>query len=339
VTAPETTKNKVDGNKAERLATILLLLIAAAALAAILWSSRLGRRRELQTGRPAPSGATLATSGAATLPVLGKTLSASDLLTSACANAVAPDCECRLKALDRSFSLASTSLSTELLNGAAADPSCPGSPAFVAMRAEALARAESPEADAAVSEAAARAPNDGHTALAAGYRKLAMGDTRAAVELIDRAAKDGRGAAAQTLKGIVALMTKDTKAAKAAFEEAVSESSEEIEGMYHLAVILAAEGVYNKPRALLLKLLKLRPDHLDARFALGMLTARAGAVPEAKRHLSLLEAAAPTGDERVLQLRASLSAGGAVPAASGTRPSESLELRVRSHARSASGTP
>jgi tetratricopeptide (TPR) repeat protein len=248
-----------------------------------------------------------------------------------------PNCECRLKALDRAFSLASSTLSSELQMGAVADPSCSGVPAFFAARAEALARSESPEADAAVAEAETRAPKDGHTALAAGYRKLAAGDTKTAVELFDRAAQNGRGAAALTLKGIVALRGKDTKVAKTAFERAISESPEEIDAMYNLAAILMAEGLYNKPRALLLKVLRVRPDHWDARFALGSLTFRAGALPEAKRHLSLLEAGAPTGDDRVLQLRALLNV--AAPEPSTAPRNEPLELRVRAPSPPPSATP
>jgi tetratricopeptide (TPR) repeat protein len=218
----------------------------------------------------------------------------------------------------------------ELFHGAQADASCTAASEFLGFKAEVLARAQKPEAAAALAEALAKSPDDAHAVFAAGYQKLFAGDLKASKELLTKAEQLGRGGAANAMLGILALRQDDAKTAKAAFESAIAKDPEEVDAMYNLAALEMARGVYNRPRTLFLKILKLRPDHLDARFMLATLTFRAGVLAEAGRHQALLEASAPTGDERVLKLRELMQ--NSAPVASASKNADPVELRMRKSA-------
>lgn len=260
---------------------------------------------------------------AAPVPALG----AADFLADACPGVAEPPCECRFKALERSFSFGEQALTRKLFDDTEAEAACASAPAFAGLKAEALARAQKPEATGAIAQALANNPSDAHAVFAEGYQKLFAGDLKASHELLSKSVQLGRGAAANTMLGILALREDDTKTAKAAFESAIAKSAEEVDAMFNLGTLEMGQGIYNRPRALFLKVLKLRPDHLDARFALATLTFRAGVFPEARRHQALLEASAPTGDDRVLKLRELMQMS--APAASSSKNADPVELRVR----------
>jgi hypothetical protein len=63
---------------------------------------------------------------------------------------------------------------------------------------------------------------------------------------------------------------------------------------------------------------------------LATLTFRAGVLAEAGRHQALLEASAPTGDERVLKLRELMQ--NSAPVASASKNADPVELRMRKSA-------
>jgi tetratricopeptide (TPR) repeat protein len=214
-------------------------------------------------------------------------------------------------------------LNAELLAGAQSDSRCAGTPGFRGFKAEALARIGSADAKVAIAEALRDKADDPHALFAQAYQAVLSGDAGSIAGLLDQAERAGRGAAIDTLRGVWQLKSRHTEPAKASFERAIAADPSEVDALYNLAAIEATRGVYNRPRGLLLKVLKLRPDHLDARFALASLTFRAGATSEANRHATLLEATAPTGDARVIRLRELMKAPR--PAAS----SSAMEVRVQ----------
>jgi tetratricopeptide (TPR) repeat protein len=214
--------------------------------------------------------------------------------------------------LKRSFPLADPKLTATLLLSSEHGASCAESSSFAGPRAEALARTVDPKAPAEIAATLGKLPGDAHALFADAYQKLLSGNAEQVPVLLDKAEKAGRGAAVHTLRGVWQLQQRKREAAKKSFEQAIALDAEEVDAMYNLAVLEAEQDGYNKPRALFLKVLKLRPDHLDARFALASLTHRAGASAEANRHQALLEAAAPTGDSRVLALRELMKAASPV---------------------------
>lgn len=318
---------------AERFATIALLLLALAAAGALLWSSRGTHVGDATKGSASSATASASararpvSSGSDAAPVLPPRKTAQDLLSEACPGVASIGCVCRLKALDRSFALADSSLNAELLAGAQSDAGCTATPGFRGFKAEALARIGSSDAKAAIGEALRDKADDAHALFAQAYQTVLSGEASSIPGLLDQAERAGRGAAVDTLRGVWQLKSRQTEPAKASFERAMAADPSEVDALYNLAAIEATRGVYNRPRGLLLKVLKLRPDHLDARFALASLAFKAGATSEASRHASLLEAAAPTGDPRVIRLRELMKAPR--PAASSSAMGAPVEVRVQ----------
>jgi tetratricopeptide (TPR) repeat protein len=249
-------------------------------------------------------------------------------LSESCPAGVTISCDCRLKALDRSFALADSSLNAELLAGAQSDARCASLPGFLGFKAEALARIGSADAKEAIVKALANNADDAHALFAQAYQSVLAGEPGATAGLLDQAERAGRGAPVDTLRGVWQLRSRQTEPAKASFERAIAADPNEVDALYNLAALEATRGLYNRPRGLFLKVLKLRPEHLDARFALASLTFKAGATSEANRHATLLEASAPTGDTRVLRLRELMKAPRPAPASSAMG-----EVRVQSPAK------
>ncbi|HKY39875.1 MAG TPA: hypothetical protein VJN18_28260 [Polyangiaceae bacterium] len=215
----------------------------------------------------------------------------------------------------------------ELLAGAQSDSACAGTPGFLGFKAEALARIGSSDAKAAITEALASKADDAHALYAQAHQSVLSGEPAATAGLLDQAERAGRGAAVETLRGVGQLRLRQTEPARASFEHAIAADPSEVDALYNLAAIEAARGVYNRPRGLFLKVLKLRPDHLDARYGLASLTFKAGATPEANRHAALLEALAPTGDPRVMKLRELMKTPR--PAASSPAMGAPVEVRAK----------
>jgi len=323
-----------DSGKRERVATLALLALAAVAAGAVVWGTR-GAPPATEQATPSVSVAR-SSPPEATRPalVVPRRKEAQDVLDATCAGVASPDCACRLKALERSFSLADSKLNAALLLKAETEETCTKSPAFAGLKAEALARTSSPSATEFIAATLAHAPTDAHALFADAYQHLLSGNRDKIEALLGKAEQAGRGAAVHTLRGVWQIQQRQREAAKASFAQAIALDSDDVDAMYNLAVLEAEGGGYNKPRSLFLKVLKLRPDHLDARFALASLTHKAGATPEAKRQQALLEALAPTGDARVIQLRALMTSASDAPSAS-PFPGAPPEFHVRKK----SGTP
>jgi tetratricopeptide (TPR) repeat protein len=312
----------------ERFATGALLVLATLAAGALIWSTR----ESAPAPEPAPAKASASPPNASAQPrraelALPQPKSATDVLEAACPGTTAPSCECRSKALVRGFALADPKLIAALLRAAEQGASCGESPGFAGLTAEALARTSDPTAPPAIASAVSKAPGDAHALFADAYHTLLSGNRDRVPALLAKAEQAGRGAAVHTLRGVWQLEQRKPNSAKESFERALTLDAEDVDALYNLAVLEVAQNGYNKPRARLLKVLKLRPDHLDARFALASLTHKAGASAEANRQQGLLEALAPTGDARVLSLRELMKAPS--PGASARPASNAPEFHMK----------
>lgn len=312
----------------ERFATGALLVLATLAAGALVWSTR----GSAPVPEAAPAKASASPPHASAQPkrpalALPQPTTAKDLLEAACPGTTAPSCECRGKALARGFTLADPKLIAAMLLATAQDASCAESPGFAGLTAEALARTSDPKAPAAIASALSKAPGDAHALFAEAYHTLLSGNRDSVPQQLAKAEQAGRGAAVHTLRGVWQLEQRKPSTAKESFERALTLDADDVDALYNLAVLEVAQNGYNKPRARLLKVLKLRPDHLDARFALASLTHKAGASAEANRQQGLLEALAPTGDARVLSLRELMKAPS--PAASAPPASNAPEFHMK----------
>ena len=330
--AQDHSKNDAPARRgAERFATIALLVAALTAAGALIWSSRSDAPNDSAAVATASAiaHASARSSGSPTGPVVPRRKTAQELLNEACPGVAPVSCDCRLKALDRSFALADSSLNAELLAGVQSDAGCASTPGLLGFKAEALARIGSSDARAAIAAALASKADDAHALFAQAYQTALSGEAgepSATAGLLDQAERAGRGAAVDTLRGIWQLRSRLTEPAKASFERAIAADPSEVDAIYNLAALEATRGVYNRPRGLFLKVLKLRPDHLDARFALASLTFKVGATSEANRHATLLEASAPTGDARVIRLRELMKTPRPAAASSAGAP---VEVRIQ----------
>jgi tetratricopeptide (TPR) repeat protein len=336
-TEPSQTPSEEQGGR-ERFATGALLVLAMLAAGALIWSTR----GSAPAPEPAPAKASASPPNASAQLkrpelALPQPRAAKELLEGACPGATAPSCECRGQALERGFSLADPKLIAAMLLAAGQDASCAESPGFAGITAEALARTSDPKAPAAIASALSKAPGDAHALFAEAYQTLLSGNRDSVPAQLTKAEQAGRGAAVHALRGIWQLEQRKPNAAKESFERALTLDAEDVDALYNLAVLEVAQNGYNKPRARLLKVLKLRPDHLDARFALASLTHQAGASAEANRQQGLLEALAPTGDARVLSLRELMKAPS--PAASARPSSNAPEFHMQKKSEIPSHSP
>jgi len=195
------------------------------------------------------------------------------------------------------------------------DRSCKELPTVGGMRAEALARGNrSDEALKTAGGLLKEYPGEMYATYALAHAFWSKGDIEKTRQYADRAVKQGRGAPAHLLLGLVAIRGNDLPQAKSEFDAMLRLNPDNLTALFNLAFVEHRMNRYRHAREGYLKVLHLDPRHLDSRFNLGLLTHAAGAVEEARHHLAQLIKVAPR-DERVARLRTVLAAAPRPPAA------------------------
>lgn len=226
----------------------------------------------------------------------------------ACARANGAACSCVGRAVAASLSRGKVTAARAFFAGAA--PACQAGAA--GLEAELLA--QEGKLTAAVA-AAARAPKDDpHALYALGLARLAAGDHAAALDLGTRAEAAGGGTAARLLVGSAQLAAGDLPGALATFLRAKAADPASAVVVYHLGLVGDRQGKYRDARENYLAALRLDAGLAEARYALAVLTARNGALAEAKNHLEKFRALAPS-DPRLPALEALVSGSPNAPGA------------------------
>lgn len=114
---------------------------------------------------------------------------------------------------------------------------------------------------------------------------------------------------------IAAIQSKDFAASDAALEKLLAEEPTDGDSLFYSALSQRKRDHYNGAREGFLHVLRLNPQHIDARYNLVTLTAAAGAAQEAEHDYQELLQIAPVGDARLLAARAALNhSGSSAPA-------------------------
>ncbi len=177
-----------------------------------------------------------------------------------------------------------------------APPSC--AEALRGPRVEALARV-SRCAEVRSAAEALRETSQGHAEYAlalCAYRGQRPAEAR---ELAELAVARGRQAPGHLLLGILALEARDLAAAEASLRLAGARAPHLAEAQYNLGLVMQERGRYNDARTAYLAALAAEPRYHDARYQLVLLTARGGALLEARHHLERLRTVLGAQDERV----------------------------------------
>ena len=77
----------------------------------------------------------------------------------------------------------------------------------------------------------------------------------------------------------------------------------DVPALYDLALVDQTENRYHAAREGYLRVLRLEPRNLDARYNLAVLTQSIGARAEAQHHVAEFEKVAPPGDTRAVALK------------------------------------
>lgn len=112
---------------------------------------------------------------------------------------------------------------------------------------------------------------------------------------------------ARRAQGIVAIHAKEFAAADEMLAKLVQEDTNDADSTFYLALSQRRRDRYNGAREGFLRVLKLNPRHIDARYNLVTLTAAAGAAQEAEHDYQELLQIAPVGDARLVAARAALN--------------------------------
>ncbi|HEX3777425.1 MAG TPA: hypothetical protein VHV51_23295 [Polyangiaceae bacterium] len=139
-------------------------------------------------------------------------------------------------------------------------------------------------------------------------------ETLAAVERSEEASKvaatalqaDPKNRFARRAQAIVAIQTHDYESADKILNTLASEDPKDADALFYLALSQRRRDHYNGAREGFLRVLRLNPQHIDARYNLVTLTAAAGAAQEAEHDYEELEKIAPAGDSRLIAARAAL---------------------------------
>jgi len=105
---------------------------------------------------------------------------------------------------------------------------------------------------------------------------------------------------------IAAIQARDFASADAALTALTTEDAKDVDSLFYLALSQRRRDRYNGAREGFLRVLRLDPQHIDARFNLVTLTATAGAAQEAEHDLQELEQITPLGDPRLTAARAAI---------------------------------
>lgn len=114
---------------------------------------------------------------------------------------------------------------------------------------------------------------------------------------------------------IAALHSGDFATCDAQLTKLLAEEPLDVDSLFYAALAQRKRDHYNGAREGFLRVLRLNPQHIDARYNLVTLTAAAGAAQEAEHDYQELLQIAPVGDARLIAARAALShSGSAAPA-------------------------
>jgi tetratricopeptide (TPR) repeat protein len=105
---------------------------------------------------------------------------------------------------------------------------------------------------------------------------------------------------------VVALQAHDFARSDAALSKLIGEDAKDVDSLYYMALSQRYRDHYNAAREGFLAVLRLDAQHIDARFNLVTLTAKAGADQEADHHYQELLEIAPVGDSRLISARSAL---------------------------------
>ncbi len=200
-----------------------------------------------------------------------KPLGSAELAKGVCDQA-ADQCAC---AAEHCGQLLLASFPERALQVASRAPTSCSTPAFLAVRAEALAAVDrGPEAIVLVNKAL-----QGEPANRFARRALA----------------------------IAAIQNKDFDAANVALGKLVAEDAKDVDSIYYSALSQRRAGKYNGAREGFLHVLRIDAQYIDARYNLVTLTASAGAAQEADHDYQELLQIAPVGDPRLSAARAALN--------------------------------
>jgi tetratricopeptide (TPR) repeat protein len=219
-----------------------------------------------------------------------------------CVLANAEACACALPLVEAALKRAVYADAASVLLHAA--PGCRERTPAPGMLAEALAGGgEASAARTAAALALAKDPNDPHALYAEALLALRDADSLLARRLLERAVAAGRGGRARVDLGALLFKGGDLAGARRLFDAALREDPSDVAALFDLALVDQAENRYHFAREGYLKVLRLEPRQLDARYNLAVLTNAAGARAEAEHHVAEFEKAAPRGDTRVAALR------------------------------------
>jgi tetratricopeptide (TPR) repeat protein len=231
-----------------------LALVAAIAIGYAQWvsKSRVARARGASSASVAPS-------------ALGSAAG-----RDTCAKA-ADRCAC---SADQAAQLLAACFTERALQVVSRAPASCVSPAFLGVRAEALAALERNE------------------------------DATKAATLALKA--DAQSRFARRALAIVAISTRDFATSDAALSQLSTEDPKDADSLFYLALSQRRRDHYNGAREGFLHVLRLNAQHIDARYNLVTLTAAAGAAQEAEHDYQELLQIAPVGDPRLISARTAL---------------------------------
>ncbi len=210
------------------------------------------------------------------------------------------DCACRTRVVAELLTLASGHAALAALE--AAPDACRAQDEVESLRAEALARAASPDATTFARRRSLEHASDGRAAYALARLAYASGDREAAVAAAERAVKLGREAPALVLLGRLALDAKELPKALAHFSRASTLEPKEVEARFFAAQALQRSGKYQKARTLLLGVTRDNPAFVDARVELASMALAIGAMDDARHHYRKLLEGVAESDARVIAL-------------------------------------
>jgi tetratricopeptide (TPR) repeat protein len=299
-------RNPVATKRADPTWIVWVLLVVAAAVA--IFSATRPSPPVSRKSIPSSAAAKKATGGASlpappARPALGAEPGA--LLAELCA-AGAEDCACREKAVRRALTLGAPESAIALHSGAIA--ACQATAAMKGLLAEGLVRSgKAEQALELLPPIEASEPRNPSVPYVRSVAALKRGDSAEAAREATRALDSGRGAPAHIALALASFQDGELDAAEASLKRALGSAPDDVDALYNLAVIDQRRNRYTPARTGYLRVLRVRPDHLDARANLALLALGVGAIDEAKHHQRKLEEAAPSGDARVLKLAAALS--------------------------------
>lgn len=195
-----------------------------------------------------------------------------------------------------------------------AAPACKETPLVLGLRAEQAAEQQLPEVARLLADRAIVAQAKNACALMARARLAFAGshidDTRDAAK---KALEYGRGVEAERFIARADLAQGKLESARAHFLKLAERAPRDLEALFTAAVCADKLGKFHDAREGYLQVLRLDRRHAQARYYLGLLTLRHGAVAEARHDAEELSKIVPPGDKRLVALQQLLSSSAPAP--------------------------